>query len=178
MYKALALGVGIAIAIMLPMGLANDIYIHVPEVPVPKKIATPEIVPPTPVGISARAAPDKVVVNTEASVDYVLMTKWEFCVAVCESGWRPWVTGSSHLAGDVWTADDRFFQALWLAATCGKGGDFIKETNDFYPPPKAQQTYEKWNMHIGGMSADEFQQYPLYDTVDAIDDLFIVTSCD
>ena len=84
MYKALALGVGIALAIMLPMGLANDIYIHVPEVPVPKKIATQEIVPPTPVGISARAAPDKVVVNTEASVDYVLMTKWEFRVAVCE----------------------------------------------------------------------------------------------
>jgi len=158
MYKALVVGMILAIAALLPTALVDDGYIHIPEMPTPKKVTTPVIEVPTPVGISAKAIPDIVVINPTASQSYLVMTKYELRVALHNTEWRGFINGSSHIEDDVWVPDDRFFKALWNIATCGKGGDFIQDVNVLHPEDHASDAYYYWRLH-----------QTTYDTVDSID---------
>ena len=157
MYKALVLGVVLAVIAFFPVALDNDSYVERIDVAtaVPPTLAPPPTV--TPVGITARAVKD-VVITINPARHVTLMTKYELRVALHKTEWRGFINGSSHIENGVWISDDRFFEALWDVATCGKGGDFIPNINVLHPENYASDTYNYWRLH-----------QTTYDTVETID---------
>ena len=157
MYRALLLGFVLAVIAFFPVALENDTHVQRISVATPSPIV---IAPPpavTPVGITARAVED-VVITINPARHVTLMTKYELRVALHKTEWRGFINGSSHIENDVWIPDDRFFEALWNVATCGRGGDFIPNINVLHPGNYASDTYNYWRL-----------QETTYDTVEPID---------